>query len=393
MKRIVITLIFAFAFLCGLSAQNVSSQKDRKARLEREIAIIDKQLSANASKSSAMLSNLSLVRKKISNRNSLVKESDKEIRKYSDQIYMKQRSINRLKARVDTLSAHYSRLVMGAYKNRDPRRWYMYILASENLGQAFRRMAYFKNLANQMNLEAIKLKEAQAELETQRQELLALKKEAQGVKKQRVAELDKLKKEEMQANEIVASLKKDKKKYQQQLAAKKKQVEALNREIERLVASAMKGAKATTSSSKNKMIVDTRLDAEFAKNKGKLPWPADGPVVDKFGEKYHPVYKNVKLPSNNGVDIALPHGTKVCAVFSGVVRQIVVMPGYNKCVLVQHGSHFTFYCKLGKVSVKAGDKVSMGESLGTVDTINGQTLLHFQVWQNNKPQNPEYWLK
>ena len=391
--RFVITVILFLSMLCGASAQSVSSQKDRKARLEREIAIIDKQLSANASKSSAMLSNLSLVRKKISNRKGLVKESEREIRLYNDQIYLKQRSINRLQEKVDTLSAHYSRLVMGAYKNRDPRRWYMYILASENLGQAFRRMAYFKNISTQMNLEAVKLKEAQAELEAQRQELIALKKEAQGVKKQRVEELNRLSKEEKQASSIVANLKKDKKKYQQQLAAKKKQVEALNREIERLVASAMKGAKATTSSSKNKMIVDTKLDAEFAKNKGKLPWPADGPIVDKFGEKYHPVYKNVKLPSNNGVDIALPHGTKVCAVFSGVVRQIVVMPGYNKCVLVQHGSHFTFYCKLGKVSVKAGDKVSMGESLGTVDTINGQTLLHFQVWQNNKPQNPEYWLK
>ena len=379
--------------LCGLSAQNVTSQKDRKARLEREIAIIDKQLSANATKSSAMLSNLSLVRKKISNRKGLVKESDKEIRLYNDQIYMKQRSINRLQEKVDTLSAHYSRLVMGAYKNRDPRRWYMYILASENLGQAFRRMAYFKNLATQMNLEAVKLKEAQAELEAQRQELIALKKEAQGVKKQRVEELNKLSKEEKQASTIVANLKKDKKKYQKQLAAKKKQVEALNREIERLVTSAMKGGKATSSGSKNKMVVDTKLDAEFAKNKGKLPWPADGPIVDRFGEKYHPVYKSVKLPSNNGVDIALSHGTKVCAVFDGVVRQIVVMPGYNKCVLVQHGSHFTFYCKMGNVAVKAGDKVSMGESLGTVDTINGQTLLHFQVWQNNKPQNPEYWLK
>lgn len=391
--RFVITVILFLSMLCGVSAQSVTSQKDRKARLEREIAIIDKQLSANASKSSAMLSNLSLVRKKISNRKGLVKESDREIRLYNDQIYLKQRSINRLQEKVDTLSAHYSRLVMGAYKNRDPRRWYMYILASENLGQAFRRMAYFKNLSTQMNLEAVKLKEAQAELEAQRQELIALKKEAQGVKKQRVEELNRLSKEEKQASSIVANLKKDKKKYQQQLAAKKKQVEALNREIERLVASAMKGAKATTSSSKNKMIVDTKLDAEFAKNKGKLPWPADGPIVDKFGEKYHPVYKSVKLPSNNGVDIALAHGTKVCAVFSGVVRQIVVMPGYNKCVLVQHGSHFTFYCKMGKVSVKAGDKVSMGESLGTVDTINGQTLLHFQVWQNNKPQNPEYWLK
>lgn len=391
--RTLIMVILFLSMLCGLSAQNVTSQKDRKARLEREIAIIDKQLSANATKSSAMLSNLSLVRKKISNRKGLVKESDKEIRLYNDQIYMKQRSINRLQEKVDTLSAHYSRLVMGAYKNRDPRRWYMYILASENLGQAFRRMAYFKNLATQMNLEAVKLKEAQAELEAQRQELIALKKEAQGVKKQRVEELNKLSKEEKQASTIVANLKKDKKKYQKQLAAKKKQVEALNREIERLVTSAMKGGKASSSGSKNKMVVDTKLDAEFAKNKGKLPWPADGPIVDRFGEKYHPVYKSVKLPSNNGVDIALSHGTKVCAVFDGVVRQIVVMPGYNKCVLVQHGSHFTFYCKMGNVAVKAGDKVSMGESLGTVDTINGQTLLHFQVWQNNKPQNPEYWLK
>ena len=391
--RTLITVILFLSMLCGLSAQNVTSQKDRKARLEREIAIIDKQLSANATKSSAMLSNLSLVRKKISNRKGLVKESDKEIRLYNDQIYMKQRSINRLQEKVDTLSAHYSRLVMGAYKNRDPRRWYMYILASENLGQAFRRMAYFKNLATQMNLEAVKLKEAQAELEAQRQELIALKKEAQGVKKQRVEELNKLSKEEKQASSIVANLQKDKKKYQKQLAAKKKQVEALNREIERLVTSAMKCGKATSSGSKNKMVVDTKLDAEFAKNKGKLTWPADGPIVDRFGEKYHPVYKSVKLPSNNGVDIALSHGTKVCAVFDGVVRQIVVMPGYNKCVLVQHGSHFTFYCKMGNVAVKAGDKVSMGESLGTVDTINGQTLLHFQVWQNNKPQNPEYWLK
>ena len=391
--RFVVTVILFLSLLSGVSAQNVSSQKDRKARLEREIAIIDKQLSANASKSSAMLSNLSLVRKKISNRKGLVKESEKEIRLYNDQIYMKQRSINRLQEKVDTLSAHYSRLVMGAYKNRDPRRWYMYILASENLGQAFRRMAYFKNLATQMNLEAIKLKEAQAELEAQRQELIALKKEAQGVKKQRVEELDKLSKEEKQASSIVANLQKDKKKYQKQLAAKKKQVEALNREIERLVSSAMKGGKTSNSGSKNKMVVDTKLDAEFAKNKGKLPWPADGPIVDKFGEKYHPVYKSVRLPSNNGVDIALSHGTKVCAVFDGVVRQIVVMPGYNKCVLVQHGSHFTFYCKMGNVSVRAGDKVSMGQSLGTVDTINGQTLLHFQVWQNNKPQNPEYWLK
>ena len=389
--RYIVTLILFLSMFCGAGAQNVNAHKDKKARLEREIAIIDKQLAANASKRSDMLSDLTLVRKKISNRKSLVKESDKEIRLYSDQIYLKQRGINRLQAKVDTLEAHYSRLVMGAYKNRDPRRWYMYILASENLGQAFRRMAYFKNLSNQMNLDAMKLKEAQETLEKERQELLVLKKEAQGVRKQRLEELAKLSEEEKQAKGIVDKLQKDKKKYEQQLAAKRKQVEALNREIERLVSSAIKGK--SSGSSTKKMQIDTKLDAEFAKNKGKLPWPADGPVIDRFGEKYHPVYRNIKLPSNNGVDIALNPGSAVCAVFDGVVRQIVVMPGYNKCILVQHGNYFTFYCKLKSTNVKTGDKVKTGQILGTVDTINGQTQLHFQVWQANKPQNPESWLK
>ena len=69
------------------------------------------------------------------------------------------------------------------------------------------------------------------------------------------------------------------------------------------------------------------------------------------------------------------------------------MPGYNKCVLIQHGNYFTFYCKLASTDVKPGDKVVIGQQIGTVDTINGQTQLHFQVWVNNKPQDPETWLK
>lgn len=382
-----------FLSLCFVTeAQSIKSQKEKKAKLEREIAIIDKQLAENATKSTDMLTNLSLIKKKIENRKELIAESAMEIKSYSEKISQAQREINKLITRVDTLSAHYSRLVMGAYKNRDPRRWYMYVLASDNLGQAFRRMAYFKNLSNQLNHDALLLKEAQVELEKEKAKLINLKIEAQRLKDERQKELEKLSTEEKQAEEIIAALEKDQKKYQEQLESKRKQVEALNREIERLVAEAMRKAKAKQGS-KNKMEIDTKLDAAFAKNKGKLPWPADGPIVDKFGEKYHPVYKSVKLPSNNGVDIALAHDTKVCAVFEGVVRQIVVMPGYNKCILIQHGNYFTFYCKLATTFVKPGDKVEIGQQIGTVDTINGQTQLHFQVWYNNKPQNPESWLK
>jgi murein DD-endopeptidase MepM/ murein hydrolase activator NlpD len=116
-------------------------------------------------------------------------------------------------------------------------------------------------------------------------------------------------------------------------------------------------------------------------------------VVGRFGKHYHPVYKNLELPPNNGIDIAVNKGEKVQAVFNGVVKQIIVMPGFNQCVLVQHGNYFSFYCKLDSVSVKAGDKVKAGQKIGTVDTINGQNQLHFQIWKDTKPQNPESWLK
>ena len=43
--------------------------------------------------------------------------------------------------------------------------------------------------------------------------------------------------------------------------------------------------------------------------------------------------------------------------------------------------------------VKAGDKVRTGQALGTIDTINGQTQLHFEVWKGKTPQNPEQWLR
>ena len=375
------------------SAQDTRAQEEKKARLEREIAIIDKQLAQNASQSSSMLTDLSLIRKKISNRKALVSESDRVIRQYSDSIYLAQKEINRLQARVDTLTAHYSKLVLSAYKNRDSRIWYMYMFASDNLGQAFRRFGYFRNLSSQMQNEAKSIRTMQDELALKQERLALLKKDAEAVKAERQKELDNLRKDESKADNVVKKLQKDRKKYQSQLASKKKEIDALNREIARLIANAMNKDGQKSSSKKPKAPVDMKLDAEFSKNKGKLPWPADGPVVSRFGKHYHPVYKNLELPPNNGVDIALAKGEHVKAVFDGVVSQVLVMPGYNQCVLVQHGNYFTLYCKMKNIAVKAGDKVKTGQLIGDIDTINGQTQLHFEVWKGKDPQNPESWLR
>ena len=400
MKRLLVILMICLLGAGSLPAQNASAQKDRKAKLEREIEILNKQLKDNAKKSSSALTKLTLARKKVSARKELVAESDKVIAGFDARIKEKQKEIDKAQALLDTMTYYYGRLVHNAYKNRDPRIWYMYLLSGDSVNQTVRRYTYLRNLSSKMNLRAEKIMEAKAALEKEKGELLALRAEAGKERDKRAAELKKLQADEKESAQIVSQLKKDKTKYQKQLASKRKQVEALNKEIERLIAGSMGGGKSTSNSkkgaktgAKTSTTVDTKLSGEFAANKGKLPWPVEGSVVESFGQHYHPVYKSVKLPFNNGVNIAVAKGASVSAVFDGTVKQIIVMPGYNKCILVQHGEYFTFYCKLKDTSVKAGDKVKTGQKLGTVDTINDETQLHFQLWKGRSPQNPENWLK
>ena len=375
-----------------LRSQDIKSHEQRKARLEKDIELIDMQLADNKARSRSALSRLDLVRTQISNRKALVAESGRMIRKYSDEIYLSQLEINRLNARIDTLTVHYGKLVRSAYKNRDAKVWYMYILASDNLGQAFRRYSYFKNLSGEMRRQAERIRESRSELEARKTGLQKMKAEAEQVKAAREKELASLQNEEKESQELVSQLRRNRSRYEKELASKRKEINALNKEIERLIAEAMKASGKGGGKGKDAAI-DYALDAEFSKNKGKLPWPAEGVVVDHFGQHYHPVFTRVKLPFNNGVTIALDKGARVKAVFDGVVKQIVVMPGYNQCVLIQHGNWFSFYCKLQSTSVKAGDKVKTGQVIGVVDTINGDTQLHFQIWQKQTPQNPELWLR
>ena len=397
-RRTYLTLVLGLAMFLAAAftaiAQNTKAQEDRKARLVREIEILDSQIRASDTKNANALNQLNLIQEKIALRKSLIAESDARIKELNSETGRKQKHIDSLQLRLDTMSFYYNRLVKSAYKNRDPKLWYMYIVASDNLGQGMRRYSFLKNLSREMNTQGKKIKESKAELETERAALLGMKEEAESLRAERVVEMQKLSKEEASSKTTINRLQKEKKQYQKQLASKKKEVEALNKEIARIIAETMKGVtKEKENSSAKSTPVDYALGMEFSSNKGKLPWPVEGPVVETFGVHYHPVYKQLKLPDSDGISIAVSDGTPVKAVFEGIVKNVIVQPGYNKCVLVQHGDWFTFYCKLGSVSVKAGDKVKTGQVLGTVEPIAGVTQLHFQLWSSKGPQNPLPWLR
>ena len=229
-----IAVALSFCLACSqvvASAQDIRSQEDRKARLEREIRELENQIKANSTKSSNALSQLSLLNQKIDARKELIAESDTALKALDDSISVLQVEAKAVQARLDTMTVYYSRLVKNAYKNRDAKIWYVHLLASRNLGQAGRRYAYLRSLSSQMSSQAARIKETKARLELTLENLTGMRSRAQAIRDSQQKELSSLLAEQAQSQKLIAQLNRDKSKYQKQLSSKRSRVEALNREI------------------------------------------------------------------------------------------------------------------------------------------------------------------
>ena len=107
----------------------------------------------------------------------------------------------------------------------------------------------------------------------------------------------------------------------------------------------------------------------------------------------HPVLRDVKI-QNNGIDFSSPPNTSARAVFDGEVTKIVAILGANYAVLVIHGEYLSVYQNIVELKVKAGDKLSVKQEIGTIYTNQEENMavLHFQVWKGKEILDPELWI-
>ena len=387
MKKFV--LIALSLLLCSATLSAQDAQKQQVEKLRKEIEDLDRQLKANEGKSADATAQLALTKKKIEACRQLVAQSERESSRLSREIRQKNSQIAQTQQALDENLAYYQSLIKSAYLSRDPILRFLYVISGESVAQVVRRFNYLRSASDNLRDEAKSIAQRKEVLEREKLQLDSLRQENKAVLAQRNQELQTLKASEKKESQILAGLQKNKSKYQAEIKKKKKEIDALNKKIAELIAEQNRKRKAKSSPQKQ---VDIQLSKEFAANKGKLPWPVNGTIVGRYGKHKHPVYKNVELPFNNGVNISTAALEPVKAVFDGEVSKVVVMPGYNQCVLIQHGEYYSFYCKLKQVNVKAGDKVSCGQQIGIVDTISDQTQLHFQIWKGTASTDPEPWL-
>jgi murein DD-endopeptidase MepM/ murein hydrolase activator NlpD len=118
--------------------------------------------------------------------------------------------------------------------------------------------------------------------------------------------------------------------------------------------------------------------------------PAQGEVVRAFGEQVILDAASGKGYENQGIDIKTEEQAPVYSTAAGTVAAVEQHETFGLSIWVDHGNKtFSFYGRLGKADVTAGQRVQQGERLGTVDTPpEGEPLLHFQIWKDDIPADP-----
>ncbi len=376
----------------GAFGQSVNEHKNKISEIEKEIDYLNRQISSTQKKQKNTMEELVFIQKKVSNRKKILTEIDGQLKQQNSLIDEKNKTIRQLEGRLDTLERHYKHLIINTYKHRDSRLWFMYILSSNNIEQGYRRWKYLKNYSNSINRQGEKIKETRSALLEEKSQLMKLRSETIKVQQSREKEYKNLLSEEAKSKSYAKKLAANQSKYRKQMEQKRKEAQKLEQQLQKMLAAAVndKGKTPQTPAQKENNI---KLSSGFQNNKGKLPWPVKGVVIEKFGQHNHPLFKGVKMPFNNGINISTSLNAAVSVVFDGTVKQIIAIPGYNQCVLVQHGSYFTFYCKLANVSVKVGQNLKTGDRLGTLANTQNTSTLHFELWQGTTKQNPELWLR
>lgn len=139
----------------------------------------------------------------------------------------------------------------------------------------------------------------------------------------------------------------------------------------------------------------------FEGMKGSLPKPVGGSfkIVSRFG--VHPISPDLPdiMDENLGIDAHVGNGATAQAVYDGEVIKIydrTNTPGFRNIIVLKHGDYITVYANLETLSVKSGQQVKQGQSLGTVGADFDEPdhgLIHFEVWKNQTHLDPESWIK
>ena len=389
--RNILIVIFLFSFTFSYS-QSIDAIKKKNEKTEKEIAYLNKFLENARKDKSSTIQKVSIINQKIGKGKEMIQSLTNEVNYLDGQIKKNETVKSGLESDKQRMLEFYSKMVYETWKKRNESDKLIYIFSSSSFAQAYARYKYFEQVQDYSKRQIQLIEQTNDSLTAINKELsklMTLKSETQS---KITSQNNQLIREQNEANTYIADLKKKEKELLRKLNIEIKNRERFKKELEKLIA-----AQAKKSGSKNstyKLTPEEKLISDdFAKNRGKLPWPVEqGFVSEKFGVNVHPVFKQVKL-NNAGITITTSRNADVRAVFKGVVTEIMFIPGDNNVVIVRHGNYLTVYSNLVEIFIKKGDTVNVKQKIGKLAVSSGNnSTLNFQVWRDKDNLDPQLWL-
>lgn len=416
-------ILFSFLFLCSvgvglLSAQSSAELKKQREKIDAEIAELMKIVRAKTQEKLLSQKEVNALSRQLNLREDKIKTISSELRIINNNIQKNTKAVSALKAELEKMRKDYEKMVLFAFRNKNGYNKLMFIFASKDFNQAFKRVKYLQQFNDARKIKAAEIEATKKEIELKIAQLERDREMQNKLLKEQEVEKSIIAKDRSAHAQELSQLKKEESAYKGQLSQKqqeKKRIDAMiqaaiRREIEaqrKLAEEARRKAaeaeakrtgktveeveKSTPRKSDSEVLRSTpeaaKLSADFKSNRGRLPWPvSQGNVVRNFG--FETVERNVRI-DNSDVAIRTADNASVKAVFEGDVVQVI-----GSFVVIKHGEYFTSYSNLKSVSVRRGQKVGRGQQIGTAgeDPDAGYSVVNFGVFQGQTAMNPVSWL-
>ncbi len=364
--------------------------QQRLEELQRQIAEDQRRLTQTRQQEEVSMETLTQLERQIASREALVNTYRKRMDQLAHERSTLASELGELTGQLDNLKRQYRARAVHAYK-RGRLNDLALILSAGSINEMVRRTRYLRRFAEQRQRRLDALEQAAVEVQQRRQRITSSTEEAQQMLSQAAEQQQELRSLRGSRARVVADLRSQRTQIEAEIARKRQAAQRLEAQIRSVVAA--ENARRRERADATETAAFTALSGSFNQNRGKMPWPSDGVVVEPYGEITNPA-TGTKTP-NPGILIATRPGVAVRAIFEGTVTRVDAMPDYGTYILVQHGEYQSLYSNFSSVTVQSGARVQAGQVLGragTSDQPRGEGVF-FALFRQGEAVNPTSWLQ
>ncbi|WP_457653581.1 murein hydrolase activator EnvC family protein [Rhodocaloribacter sp.] len=371
------------------TAQDRSATERRLEELQEQIARDEEKLAKTSEAEQASLETLRNLDRQIALREELVRNYQIRLNQLRHERDSLQTSLSELETSLEALKEEYRRRATHAYKYGRLHDLAL-ILAAQSINQMLIRVRYLHRFTEQRRRRLTEINAAADALERQRTALQEKVARNNFLLRAAESEQKKLARQKERRARLIADLRKQRSSLEASLTEKRTLASQLAAQVQALIAEEMARRERVPDAAASAEFV--RLTGSFRQNEGKLPWPANGTVIEPFGEKVHPVYGTTT--PNPGILIATAPMAEVRSVFDGTVSSIDIMPDIGRYMIIEHGEYHSVYGNFAIINVGEGERVRAGQIIGRAGTDaepKGEGIF-FGLFKDGKPIDPLPWL-